>query len=112
WLYVHDASPLLIRNLPLGRIVKPSALAPAGAPILTGPLTTAPVVGFSPKTCSGDVVRYPVRAYKTPPENVRSWMPVPGRGFGRLRVSLPPAPPLNGATRIASVAPNPSASSV
>src|SRR5689334_24940838 len=49
--YVQSASPLLTRNLPLGRTTKPSESSAAGALRDTGPLTTAPVVGLRPKTC-------------------------------------------------------------
>src|SRR5262249_2482502 len=93
WLYVHFASSLLIRKLPFGRTVKPSLFGVAGAEMLMGPARTAPEVGFSLKTCSG-AVKNPVNAYNEPPETERSWTPVVGRGFGMVRLSGPPAPPL------------------
>src|SRR5260370_41765715 len=87
WLYVHEASPLLMRNRPFGRTVNPSASMKSGLSIpviVTGPLRTAPVSGFSPNTCSGEVeaAPYPVNTYSTPPEKDRSAMPTAGRGLG------------------------------
>src|SRR2546426_4202713 len=92
WLYTQLRSVSLIRKLPFGRTVKPSELGLAGAAMLMGPARTSPEEGLSLKTSRGEL-GYPVNAYNEPPEAARSWVPVPGRGFGRVRVSEPPAPP-------------------